>query len=293
MSFDRVERLIGRSNLEILAVRRVGIIGLGSGGSFVAQSLAMSGVGRFVLIDDDVLEAANVVRHANDLRDVGRPKAEAVADAIRLRSPSAEVDVRVGRFEAYPDALDGLDALVVAVDGELTKYAINEACLKRGLKAVYAGVYARGEGGDVCVIRPHDGPCYACWAEALRGEVLVSRDADDALDYGMIGESGTLEAEPGLWLHVVRVAAAQADMTLALLLEATSAARAYPANSVIMANSALEIIEGEITPPYSAVWVDVARNPACLVCGDGAQAQEDISLADLLDSDDGSFVANS
>ncbi|MFN8563490.1 MAG: hypothetical protein U0703_18175 [Anaerolineae bacterium] len=33
----------------------------------------MSGVGRFVLIDDDTLEAANVVRHVADLREVGRP----------------------------------------------------------------------------------------------------------------------------------------------------------------------------------------------------------------------------
>jgi hypothetical protein len=215
-----------------------------------------------------------------------------VADGIRQRNPAAEVETRIGRFENHIDALDGLDALVVAVDGELAKYAINEACLPRGLRAVYAGVYARGEGGDVCVIRPYDGPCYACWAESLRGEVLVTRDEDDELDYGMIGENGTLEAEPGLWLHVVRVAAAQADMTLALLLEGTSAARTYPGNSVIMANTALEIIEGEISPPYTAVWATIPRDPACLVCGDGARTAGDISLADLLDGDDTSFVAN-
>ena len=57
MSWDRVERLIGSRNLERLAQKRVGVVGLGSGGGFVALSLAMSGVGKFVLIDDDTLEA--------------------------------------------------------------------------------------------------------------------------------------------------------------------------------------------------------------------------------------------
>ena len=91
MTWDRVERLLGSRNLELLAQKRVGVVGLGSGGGFVALSLAMSGVGKFVLIDDDTLEAINVVRHVADLRDVGLPKPEAVADLIRQRNPQAEI----------------------------------------------------------------------------------------------------------------------------------------------------------------------------------------------------------
>ncbi|HLU11353.1 MAG TPA: ThiF family adenylyltransferase, partial [Oceanobacillus sp.] len=79
MSWDRVERLLGSRNLELLAQKRVGVVGLGSGGGFVALSLAMSGVGNFVLIDNDLLDASNVVRHVADNRYVGQPKAEAVA----------------------------------------------------------------------------------------------------------------------------------------------------------------------------------------------------------------------
>lgn len=284
MSFERIERLIGRGNLDRLATRRIGIVGLGSGGSFVAVSLAMSGVCQFVLVDDDRLEPGNIVRHAADARDIGRHKAEAVADLIRQRSPRAVIETRIGRIEHNLDALDGLDLLIVAVDGELAKYAINEACLERGLPAVYAGVYARGEGGDVVLIHPADGPCYACWAAELRGEILVQRGETDELDYGMIGEEGTLEAEPGLWLHVVRVAAAQADMALNALLAGTSAHRELPGNTVILANTSLEIIEGEETPPYSAVWATITRDPACLVCGprrSTRQAEAALSLESL------------
>ena len=272
MSWDRVARKLGAHNLELLARKRVGVVGLGSGGGFVALSLAMSGVGSFVLIDDDTLDTTNVVRHIADLRDVGRPKANVIADLIRQRNPQAEVETRVGRVESHMDALENLDLLVVGVDGEGAKYIINQACLEHKLTALYAGVYERGEGGDACIIYAYDGPCYACWASELR-ENLVDPRADQALDYGMIGENGTLEAEPGLWLDVVRIAAAQGDMALNWLLRDTDVYKPLPANTVVMANTALEIMDGEITPPYSAVWVDIQRDPDCLVCGDKVRAQ--------------------
>ena len=52
--WQRVERLIGADNLGRLAEMKVAVVGLGSGGGFVAVSLAMSGVGKFVLVDNDV-----------------------------------------------------------------------------------------------------------------------------------------------------------------------------------------------------------------------------------------------
>lgn len=282
--WDRVARLFGPAVLAHLQTRSVGIVGLGSGGGFVAVSLAMSGVGRFVLIDDDVLKPHNVVRHAADLRDVGRPKVEAVADLIRQRSPAAQVTAVCGRVEQHGDLLAEVDIVIAGVDSEHVKFTINELCLKQRRPAVYAGVYERGEGGDVCLLRPGDGPCYACWAEHLR-EGLAQSEPNTELDYGMIGPDGTLAAEPGLWLHVVRVAAAQADMALNYLLEGTSAHRALPANTVVLANTFLEIYEGEPALPYTAEWIAVPRNPACLVCGTGdiaAEAETPLSLEDLM-----------
>jgi molybdopterin/thiamine biosynthesis adenylyltransferase len=283
MNWDRVERWMGGDNLARLRAARVGVVGLGSGGGFVALSLAMSGVGHFRLIDPDVLEPTNLPRHVADSRYLGWNKAEAVADLIRHRSPDVALDVRPHAFEDDATALDDLDLLVVGVDHEQAKYRLNQRCLDSGLTAVYAGVYERGEGGDVVIIRPYDGPCYACWAEELRaGAALVQQPGE--LDYGMIDERGTLEAEPGLWLHVVRVAAAQADLALGVLLTGTSVHRQPPGNTVVLANAALEIVPGELTLPYSAEWFDIPRNPACLVCGGSADSQQAISIDELLAS---------
>jgi molybdopterin/thiamine biosynthesis adenylyltransferase len=292
MNWERIARLIGSDNLARLAQQRVAVVGLGSGGGFVALSLAMSGVGKFVLVDDDLLEAANLVRHVADKRYVGQPKAQAVADLIRQRNHLAEVEVRVGRIEQHMDALEGVDVLVCGVDGEGPKYTMNQASLERNLTTVYAGVYERGEGGDVVVIRPFNGPCYACWAAELR-EGLASANPGDGkeLDYGMIGPEGTLEAEPGLWLDVVRVASAQADLVLNELLLGTDVYKTMPANTVILANSALEIVDGQMSQPYTAVWVNIERDAQCLVCGDtlrhrdqlaGEQGDAALSLQDLM-----------
>jgi hypothetical protein len=284
MNWDRVERLIGSQNLAHLGARRVGVVGLGSGGGFVALSLAMSGVRRFVLMDDDTLEMTNMVRHVADRRYLGRPKAEAVAELIRQRNPDADVEVRVGRLEDHPDALDGLDLVISGIDGENSKYRLNQSCLERMLPAVYAGVYERGEGGDVVVVHPYNGPCYACWAAELREGLAVGQAGEGAeLDYGMIGPEGTLEAEPALWLHVVRVAAAQADLALNELLRGTDKHRTMPGNTVILANNALEIIDGQMSLPHTAVWVNVERDPHCLVCGD--MLRERAALADPADNE--------
>jgi molybdopterin/thiamine biosynthesis adenylyltransferase len=291
MTWDRVEKLLGSDNLSRLRQKKVGIVGLGSGGGFVALALAMSGVGKFVLVDDDLLEAGNIVRHVADDRYIGRPKAEAVAELIRHRNPQAEIELRHGRIEEHLDVLDNLDILVSGVDGEGPKYVLNEACLPRNLTAVYAGVYERGEGGDVVVIHPYKTPCYACWAAELREGMAVSdMDSAQELDYGMIGPGGTLEAEPGLWLHVARVASVQADLVLNELLAGTDAYKIMPANTVILANTALEIMSGHVSQPYTAEWVNIDRDPHCLVCGEGLRNQLEsetsapLSLDDLMES---------
>ncbi|MBC8171969.1 MAG: hypothetical protein H7X77_09860, partial [Anaerolineae bacterium] len=163
---------------------------------------------------------------------------------------------------------------------EQTKYTLNEACLERNLTAIYAGVYERGEGGDVVVIRPGDGPCYACWSAELRDSMFEPTHSEN-LDYGMVGPKGTLEAEPGLWLHVVKVASIQADFALNELL----ARPAYPANTLILANTTMEILDGEVSPPHSSLWVNVPRDPYCLVCGDQVNADTDEDSSDLTLSD--------
>lgn len=285
--WSRVSNLLGDEGMALLARRRVAIVGLGSGGGAAALFLAMSGVQRFILVDDDLLEEGNLLRHVADRRYLGQTKVSAVADLLRQRNPLVQVETLEGRIEQHPEALDGVDLLVVAVDNEPARHALNEAALKRRLTAVYAGVYERGVGGDVALLRAGVDACYACWAAELR-DVEAPQDQPD---YGMLGPGGTLAAEPGLWLHVTRVAAAQAQLALNELLRGSPAYEQLPGNTVLLANRGLEIIEGQRTLPQGAIWATIERKPDCLVCGPPASRQtalqsedgeQDMSLAELL-----------
>jgi len=56
------QSFLGEHSPETLAHSRIGIIGLGGGGSHIAQQLAYLGVGHFVLYDDDRIEDSNLNR---------------------------------------------------------------------------------------------------------------------------------------------------------------------------------------------------------------------------------------
>ena len=137
-------------------------------------------------------------------------------------------------------------------------------------------------------------PCYACWSEATREGVKITMDSVGDLDYGMIGAAGTLEAEPGLWVNVTKVAGIQTDLILNELLRGSPVYEEMPANTIIVTNTALDVIEGQENEPHSSIWVDIQRDPDCLVCGERLKqgvsilVQEDaggISLDDLAASD--------
>ena len=274
--WSRVAGVLGEEGMALLAQRRVAIVGLGSGGGAVALNLAMSGARHFMLVDAECLEGGNVLRHVADRRYLGRPKVRAVADLVLQRNPQAQVETRVGRIEQHLDALDGIDLLVAAVDTEPARHLLNEAALERRLPAVYAGVYERGVGGDVALLRAGEGPCYACWATELRDQ----EEPEDQPDYGLPGSDGTLAAEPGLWLHVTRIAVVQAQLALNELLRGCPAHEELPGNTVVLANRALEIVAGHTTLPQGAVWVTIERKPDCLVCGAAARHQALLQAGD-------------
>lgn len=91
-SFSRTELLIGTAGLEKLAKSKVAVFGIGGVGSFVVEGLARSGVGHFVLIDDDYVCVTNINRQLHATRrTVGKAKVELMRDRILEINPKAEV----------------------------------------------------------------------------------------------------------------------------------------------------------------------------------------------------------
>jgi molybdopterin/thiamine biosynthesis adenylyltransferase len=67
--------------------RTVALLGCGAVGSLVGMRLAQAGVGAFITVDPQVLEAQNTSRHALGAQDVGSFKAAALAREITRRFP--------------------------------------------------------------------------------------------------------------------------------------------------------------------------------------------------------------
>ncbi len=115
------------------ALRRsgAGIAGCGGLGSNIAVMMARSGIGRLVLADFDRVEIGNLNRQRYDLDDIGKPKAEALKEAILSIDPGITVetyDVVLDRSN-IKEIFSGCDIIFEAFDSPEAKSMILEAVL--------------------------------------------------------------------------------------------------------------------------------------------------------------------
>lgn len=91
LKLDVFSRNTGILESSIMLNKGALFIGCGSVGSLVAVELAKAGVGRFMLVDNDIFGYHNICRHQCGIYDVGRYKTDAVADRILQINPYAQV----------------------------------------------------------------------------------------------------------------------------------------------------------------------------------------------------------
>ena len=97
----RTEMLLGAEAMERLCAAHVIVFGLGGVGSWCAEALARSGVGRLTLVDEDSVAESNLNRQVCALGStIGRPKAEVMAARLRDITPDAEIIPVTARYEA-------------------------------------------------------------------------------------------------------------------------------------------------------------------------------------------------
>lgn len=92
--FCRTKLLIGEDNLNKIKRMKVAIFGIGGVGSYVAEALARCGVGKFVLVDNDVVAKSNINRQIIALHStIGKAKVDVMKDRILDVNPKACVEV--------------------------------------------------------------------------------------------------------------------------------------------------------------------------------------------------------
>jgi len=106
--FERLELLLGGQAIERLKSSTVAVFGIGGVGGYVVEALARSGVGSFVLVDNDEVSITNLNRQIIALHStIGKNKVDVMAERIHDINPAASVTVKKCFF--LPETADEFD----------------------------------------------------------------------------------------------------------------------------------------------------------------------------------------
>jgi molybdopterin/thiamine biosynthesis adenylyltransferase len=174
-SMERESRIPG---LHFLSTKRVAIIGCGAIGSKVAASLASSGVSKFVLIDREILEPANAIRHECGVDDFAISKAHALEARLASLNPDT-----LGNCLSYqcnpfskllPEPMELIwgklrdcDLIVNATGSQGLSRSICEVANHFKRPSIHASVTNGAWSGEVFRQLPGRSSCWQCFREAF------------------------------------------------------------------------------------------------------------------------------
>lgn len=177
LKLDVFSRNTGILESDIMLEKGAIFIGCGSVGSLVALELAKSGVGRFFLIDSDILGYHNLCRHQCGMYDVGRYKTDALRDRILQINPYAEVITRNMIVQDVP------------VD-ELYDFCKKDCIFIGGADNREGDLYAN----NIAVNAKVPFMSIGCWERAFAGEIFYCLPEGMPTYYDFMVASGHMSA---------------------------------------------------------------------------------------------------
>lgn len=125
--FSRLQLIVGEQSIETLSKKTVAIFGVGGVGGYVVEALARSGVGHFVLIDNDKVCESNINRQILAThKTLGRLKVDVAKERILDINPNAVVDTFAVfylpsnrdefDFTKYDYVIDVIDTVTAKID---------------------------------------------------------------------------------------------------------------------------------------------------------------------------------
>ncbi|MGJ8618291.1 MAG: HesA/MoeB/ThiF family protein [Sulfitobacter sp.] len=159
-----VLREVGGAGQKALKNARVLVVGAGGLGAPALQYLAAAGVGTIGVIDDDVVENANLQRQViHKDRAIGSPKVFSAQSEMQAQNPFVTVLPYHRRLtaEIAEDLFADFDLVLDGTDNFDTRYLVNKACITAAIPLI-SGALSQWE-GQLSIFDPHNNaPCYAC-----------------------------------------------------------------------------------------------------------------------------------
>ena len=182
---------LGDDQERVLAAIKIGVVGLGGGGSQFAQQLAHIGFKNALFLDPDSIEESNLNRLVGGTRwDVFRHRAKVAIASRTIRRIRRGISIQA-KQKKWQDALEELkscDIVLGAVDGYLQRAELEAFCRRFLIPDIDVGmdVKALDDGsylisGQVITSLP-GGPCMRCC-----NFVTDARLEEEARKYGDVG----------------------------------------------------------------------------------------------------------
>lgn len=137
---EREVALLGEDAVKKLNNSFVAVFGLGGVGSYTAEALARSGIGKILLVDNDAVSKSNINRQLCALQStVGRKKVDVVAERLLDINPDLIIE-RSYEF-VLPENISSFDFsrfdyVIDAIDTVSAKLAIAESAKEHGVPMI-------------------------------------------------------------------------------------------------------------------------------------------------------------
>jgi molybdopterin/thiamine biosynthesis adenylyltransferase len=243
-------------------------VGAGSGGMPVLDMVAHDPrITRITLIEPDIYQPHNVVRHLFPRQAVGEYKAVLAQKWLQERRCDLQVRslVRDLLDPAIQDELHRVlmetDIAVCAADNEPAKFHWDHLMRRHRIPWTLGEVLSGGIGGFVHWFVP-DGPCYGCVAGFLQRTVEVEKAK--APDYSQPGGPEAATTVPATKASIQAVASLHALVTLRLLQEGSAYQPGF--TSLLLT---LERVPDVFEEAFRTYRFRVPRADDCLICRPG------------------------
>ncbi len=265
--YRATERAVRVPGMGGLNEKRVVFIGCGSLGSKIAVALAATGVNHFGLVDYDMMEPDNPVRHEAGVEQYGTLKVVAVYQRLCSINPQARatlLPMRIGSINPLAlerqlyEMIGSADLVVDTTGAHGVSRFINDVCAATGSASLYASVTNGAWSGEIVRVIPRQSACWRCWFEQYELDVPP---AEPAPKVGVFAPGCAHPTFTGTTYDVGIVANLAASMAVETLLRRESERANYGGDYVrwSMRNHA-----GQREPMLNVLSVE--RRNTCPIC---------------------------
>jgi len=161
---------------------KIAIVGAGGIGSAIIPALAGAGIGQLTIIDDGMVEVANLHRQPiYRERDLGYSKADLALQFVQRLNRFVKAQPVQARLDAgnARDLLAGHRVVIDGSDNFATRLAVSDACVALDTPLLSAAaIQLQGQVGLFL-----QQPCYRCFV----GDAFDADDCDSCAEQGVLG----------------------------------------------------------------------------------------------------------